>query len=100
VRPLLIRAHQTRIARHIGGEDRGEAADRRHGLSGGKVGLTKCSLKPAAALVSAIPDVASNDASVHAPRGWPDHGPGMSVPEARAVTYRPRHRHPLRHARA
>jgi hypothetical protein len=29
-RPLLIRAHQTRVADHIGGEDRGEAADRRH----------------------------------------------------------------------
>jgi hypothetical protein len=28
--PLLIRAHQTRVARHIGGEDRSEAADRRH----------------------------------------------------------------------
>src|SRR5437588_240897 len=26
----LIRTHQTRVARHVGGEDRGEAADRRH----------------------------------------------------------------------
>jgi hypothetical protein len=35
--PLFIRSHQTRIARHIGGEDRSEAADRGHGVSGGKV---------------------------------------------------------------
>jgi hypothetical protein len=27
VRPLLIRPHQTRIASHVGGEDRGETAD-------------------------------------------------------------------------
>jgi len=31
VRPLLIRAHQARVPRHIGGEDRGEASDRGHG---------------------------------------------------------------------
>jgi hypothetical protein len=37
VRPLLIRAHQARIPRHVGSEDRGEAADRGHGSSGGKV---------------------------------------------------------------
>ena len=30
VRALLIRPHQPRVARHIGGEDRGEAADRGH----------------------------------------------------------------------
>ena len=30
VRPLLIRPHKPRIPCHIGGEDRGEAADRRH----------------------------------------------------------------------
>jgi hypothetical protein len=30
---LLVRAHQTRIARHIGGEDRGETAGRCHGSS-------------------------------------------------------------------
>ena len=28
--PLLIRPHQARVARHVGGEDRGKAADRRH----------------------------------------------------------------------
>jgi len=28
VRALLIRPHQARIAGHVGGEDRGEAADR------------------------------------------------------------------------
>jgi hypothetical protein len=32
VRPLLIRAHQPRIPRHVGGQDRGEAADRGHFL--------------------------------------------------------------------
>jgi hypothetical protein len=30
VRPLLIRPHQARVPRHVGGEDRGEAADRGH----------------------------------------------------------------------
>ena len=36
VRPLLIRAHQARVPRHVGGEDRGEAADRRHLWPGGR----------------------------------------------------------------
>jgi hypothetical protein len=30
VRPLLIRSHQARVARDVGGEDRGKAADRGH----------------------------------------------------------------------
>jgi hypothetical protein len=30
VRPLLIRPHQARVSRDIGGEDRGEAADGSH----------------------------------------------------------------------
>jgi hypothetical protein len=34
VGPFLIRAHQARIAGHIGGEDRGETADRGHVLPG------------------------------------------------------------------
>jgi hypothetical protein len=34
VRPLLIRPHQTRVARQIGGEDCGEAANRGHFLTG------------------------------------------------------------------
>ena len=29
-RAFLVRPHQPRIPRHIGGEDRGETADRRH----------------------------------------------------------------------
>ena len=37
VGPLLIRPHQARIPRHVGGEDRGEAADRGHDLSGGRL---------------------------------------------------------------
>ena len=37
VRSLLIRAHQARVPRHVGGEDRGQAADRGHGLSGGRL---------------------------------------------------------------
>ena len=40
VRPLLIGPHQARIARHVGGKDRGETADRRHVLPGGKGALT------------------------------------------------------------
>jgi hypothetical protein len=31
VRAFLVDAHQTQIARHIGGEDRGETAGRDHG---------------------------------------------------------------------
>ena len=31
VRAFLVRAHQARVARHIGGEDRGETAGRGHG---------------------------------------------------------------------
>jgi hypothetical protein len=52
------------IPRHIGGEDRGETADRGHGLSGGKVGLTKSTLKPAAALAlrsSVFPALAGSE---------------------------------------
>jgi len=55
VRPLLIRAHLARVPRHVGGEDRSEAADSGHVLSGGKAGLTKSILKPAAAIASRDP---------------------------------------------
>jgi hypothetical protein len=34
VRSFLVRAHQTRVARHIGGEDRGKTAGRGHGCGG------------------------------------------------------------------
>jgi hypothetical protein len=37
VRAFLIRPHQARIPRHIGGEDRGEAADGRHFRPGGRL---------------------------------------------------------------
>jgi hypothetical protein len=37
VSALLIRTHQARISRHVGGEDCGEAADRGHFAPGGKV---------------------------------------------------------------
>jgi hypothetical protein len=30
VRAFFVRSHQTRVARHIGGEDRSETADSRH----------------------------------------------------------------------
>jgi hypothetical protein len=46
VGPLLIRPHQARVPRHVGGEDRGEAADRRHLSRSGRVGLTKSTPKP------------------------------------------------------
>jgi hypothetical protein len=35
MRPLLIRPHQARVPGHIGGEDRGEAADGSHRSVGG-----------------------------------------------------------------
>jgi hypothetical protein len=47
VRPLLIRPHQARVSRHVGGADRGEATDGRHRWSVGWVALTKSTLKPA-----------------------------------------------------
>ena len=37
VGPLLIRAHEARIPRHVGSEDRGEAADRGHLSRGGRL---------------------------------------------------------------
>jgi len=37
VRPLLICAHKARVPGHIGGEDRGETADRRHFWSSGRL---------------------------------------------------------------
>ena len=37
VRPLFVRAHQPRVPGYVGGEDRGEAADGRHFLSGGRL---------------------------------------------------------------
>ena len=45
MRPLLIRPHQARIARHVGGEDRGEAADGGHVSAGEKLGLTNSTPK-------------------------------------------------------
>jgi hypothetical protein len=51
VRPLLIRPHQARVAGHIGGEDRGEAADRGHRLSGGRLAQPSLPRKPAPTLV-------------------------------------------------
>jgi hypothetical protein len=51
VRPLLIRPHQARVPRHVGGEDRGEAADG-HDLSGDEGALTNSTSKPAATLAS------------------------------------------------
>jgi hypothetical protein len=41
VSPFLVRPHQARISRHIGGEDRGKTADRGHDLPGGKVRSAK-----------------------------------------------------------
>jgi hypothetical protein len=51
---LLRRPHQARVPRHVGSEDRGEAADRGHGVSGRKVPLPEFTLKSAAALVSRL----------------------------------------------
>jgi hypothetical protein len=51
VRPVLIRSHETRIRRHIGGQDRSEAADMGHFSPAVGSGLTNSTLKPVAALV-------------------------------------------------
>jgi hypothetical protein len=45
VRRFLIRPHQARVARHVGGEDRGEAADGGHRSAGEKLGLTNSTPK-------------------------------------------------------
>jgi hypothetical protein len=37
VRPLLIRSHKPTVARHVGGQDRGEAADRGHFGAGARL---------------------------------------------------------------
>jgi hypothetical protein len=37
MRSLLIRAHQARVPRYVGGKDRGEAADRRHVSPGSRL---------------------------------------------------------------
>jgi hypothetical protein len=37
VRSFLIRAHQARVSRHIGGEDRGQTTDRGHFSPGGRL---------------------------------------------------------------
>jgi hypothetical protein len=51
VRALLIRAHQARVPRHVGGEDRGEAADRGAWLAQGKGALINSIAKPSETLV-------------------------------------------------
>ena len=56
VRALLIRAHQARVPRHVGGEDRGEAADRRHVCAQRSIVLTKATPEPAPALAFSEPE--------------------------------------------
>src|SRR5262249_39430167 len=50
MRAFLVPAHQTRIARHIGGEDRGETAGRGHGCGsppwGDRTGLNYSTARP------------------------------------------------------
>jgi hypothetical protein len=46
--------HQARVPRHVGGEYRGKATDRRHLSRSGRVGLTKSNLKPAVTLSASI----------------------------------------------
>jgi hypothetical protein len=45
LRPLLVRAHQARIPRHIGGEDRGETASNGHWSPGAIKSLANSTLK-------------------------------------------------------
>jgi len=50
VRAFLVDAHQPRIPRDVGGQDRGETADRGHEVPGEKGAFTKSTAKPTAAL--------------------------------------------------
>jgi len=51
-RAFLVHPHQTRIPRHIGGENCSKATDSWHVSPGGRFGLTNSSAKPAAALAA------------------------------------------------
>ena len=105
VRPLLIRTHQARVPGHVGGEDRGEAADRGHCSAGRSVGLTKCTLKPAAALalrsrvvghknltLNFVVRVSSSQPGVGVETPLPPtrNNRGMALERAGACTVRPR----------
>jgi hypothetical protein len=50
VRTLLIRTHQPRVARDVGSEDSGEAAERGHFSPSARFGLAKSTVKPAVTL--------------------------------------------------
>ena len=43
---FFVRAHQARVPGHVGGEDRGEAADRGHDLSSGRLALPSLTGNP------------------------------------------------------
>jgi hypothetical protein len=78
VRSLLIRAHQSRVARDIDGEDCSKATDRGHVSPRDRLGLTKSTPKPAAALVSrwvGWTGLVRNSAASPAPRCRSDKGP-------------------------
>ena len=73
VRAFLIRAHQARIARHIGGEDRGETAGRGHGCGSPRCsGLSLSTLYPtthARRIFERAPQTALNGLSTSTPAG-------------------------------
>src|SRR5262249_39202814 len=86
VRSLLICTHKARIARNIGGEDCGEAADRGHLSRGGRSNLTKCNAKTTPTLASRWPeDVQTSGAARHisarrSPRRLQSPPPGRFPP--------------------
>jgi hypothetical protein len=65
VRGFLVRAHQTRIPRHIGGEDRGETAGRGHGSSS-----PPCSRLSLSALYRTIHRATTCASGDRLPRSW------------------------------
>src|SRR5580704_14519526 len=91
VRPLLIAPHQARVPRHIGGEDRGEAADRGHIAPGSRVGLTKSTLKPAGPSAPIRP-ATSSGSRLRRVRGWRSRPAEESLPNTSPPSTRARAR--------
>src|SRR5262249_7974186 len=83
--PLLISAHEARIARDIGGEDGSEAADSRPRSPGGQFGLTKCTVKPVPALASSGPNGLERGSQAFLTRFLWEHDPLYSPPVERAA---------------
>src|SRR5262249_54302142 len=57
VSAFFVGPHKARVACHVGGEDCGKAADRRHLSRSGRFGLTNCNAKTGPTLASRWPEM-------------------------------------------